>query len=514
MQHLLNYFRSGILSLNLQNAFILSHKKRKLIFIAGLAGIILWQLIYVFKPCIKEDYRRKETTGFAHENARHFFYFYYYLDLFPVATSAAPLTYSKEGALNTLQEHGNSLVMEWNHWSRLGENARILLYLPKAYITGSAKYPSIMPFSAIAFILSLVLVYCAFWKHGQPLLGFFIVLFLGSNPFLLYETYARPNIFALLAVNTLLILAINLPFFKKTPVVKKNIWLLPVISGGILGTAVHIRGENSMVLVSCLFIYLTISNFKMVHKLGLCLVCLLSFATVVTILQNYFDKKFKEAHSIVSNAGGHPYNGHRGSSHSVWHPVFCGLGDYDTKYGYKWTDQTAYNYALPILKEKHNLSLAYSGGYILNEYYDAKKKYYKKIELFKEYDEVIKNKVITDISNDPLWYLEILAKRVIAVFTNTSPVWLKLGKIEVPLPINGLLVIPFIILLFVWKKWFELRLLLFSFPLAITSILIYSKGNTTYNSCFHLFFAALLAAWIAEFVFSQINQHKNHGNNA
>ena len=511
MKTFLYYFKTSILSLKQQSDVILFHKRKKLIFFFGLIFIFLFQLIHVFKPSVPEEYSRTDASGFSHDYAENFIYFYYYLNLFPISTSYTPLTYSKEGAQQNIKEHGDSLLMEYKHWSRLGENARILLYLPNAYLKGSPKNPSIIPFNVIVFTTSLLIVYCAFWYYGLPLLGFFIALFFGSSPFLLYETYARNNIFALLAVNTLIILAINLPFFKMLPQ-KKHIWYLPVLSGTIIATAIHIRGENLVLLISCLFIYLTVSNFKIVLRLLLCVLCILSFVTVKIMWQKYFDQKFNEAHSIVSKAGGNPYNGDRYTSHTFWHPVFCGLGDYDTKYNYKWDDRVAYRYALPVLKEKYNMDLAYSGDYGLNEYYDSQKKYYKKLELFNEYDEVVKEKVLTDISNDPLWYLQILSKRIISVFKDTTPVWFKLWKIELKLPINGLFVIPFIFLFWSWKKWFELKLLLFSFPLAVTSIVIYSKGNTTFNSCFHLFFAALVAAWIVEFIFVRIKQRKKLSN--
>lgn len=81
--------------------------------------------------------------------------------------------------------------------------------------------------------------------------------------------------------------------------------------------------------------------------------------------------------------------------------------------------------------------------------------------------------------------------------------------IEIKLPINGLWVIPFIILFLLWKKWFELKLLVFSFPLATTSILFYSGGDNTFNSIFHLFFVALLLSWIVELFFIKFKNKPN-----
>jgi hypothetical protein len=506
MPSFLHFFKSDILNLNHQKAFLLNHPQKKLFFYIGFFCIILWQTVYVFKPCITEDYRRKETTGLGHENAKHFVYFYYYLNLFPVATTHSPLLYSKEGAEKTIRENGPELLMEWRHWSRLGESARIFLYMPKAILTGSAANPDTMPFNALLFNFSLLFIFSAFWRFGFPLLGFFIVVFFGSNPFILYEIYARPNVFAYPIVFTLILLALNLSFFTQRK--KKYLFILPLLSGLLIGTAVHIRGENLVLIVSCIIIYLT-SNEKWSYKLFLMALCIFSFCLTTFSWKGFFEKKFREAYTVVKQAGGLPYDGVRGDYHPFWHPFYCGLGDYDTKYNYQWRDSVAYVYALPILKEKYKLNLHYSKGYYLDEYYDKGKIYYKKLESFQEYQDVLKQKILFDIQNDPLWYLRILTKRIISVFNDTSPVWLKVGKIELHTPLNGIWVLPFILLFWRWKRWFELRLLLFSFPLAATSIILYSKGNTTFNSCFHLFFAALLASWLAEYIFAKLNHKKS-----
>lgn len=508
MKAIIDYYKSTIINLEKQNEFFLLHKRKKIFFFIGLVFIIFSQVYFFYKIDVSVEYSRKDASGFSHDYGKEFIYFYYYLDLFPLTTSYSPIIYSREGALNNIREHGDSLLMEYGHWSRLGENVKILLYLPHAYINGSPSNPSIIPFNRIIFIMSLLAVYLAFWKFGFPLLGFCISILIGSNPFLLFETYGRENIFALMAVTTLFLLSLNFVFFKNP---KKNIymWILPILSGIIIATAAHIRAENSVLMISCLFVYFTIINFNKAHKFLLSVVLILSFISTKAIWQNYFDYKFQESYSLVKKAGGNTYDGHRYNSHTIWHPLFCGLGDYDTKYNYKWDDRVAYNYALPILKDKYDLNLDYSGGYGLNEYYDSEKKYYKKIELFNEYDEVIKDKVLTDISNDPIWYIEIIGKRIISVFKDTSPVWLKLASIELKLPINGLWVIPFIILFLLWKKWFELKLLVFSFPLATTSILFYSGGDNTFNSIFHLFFVALLLSWIVELFFIKFKNKPN-----
>ncbi|MCB9335171.1 MAG: hypothetical protein H6586_03420 [Flavobacteriales bacterium] len=508
MKNKFNYIRDFVLETKHQNKLILNHKYNKVFFLLGFLFILSFQFFYINKPFTESEYGRNGASGFAHNYGKEFVYYYYYLDLFPLTTSYKPLEYSEKDAINSIKEHGDSLLMEYGHWSRLGENVKILLYLPNAYLHGSPENPSIILFNTIVFILALLIVYSVLWYYKYPLLGFLIALVFGSNPFLLYETYGRDNIFALLAVVTLLILSINFYFFDENAN-KKSLyqWIAPILSSIIIATAVHIRGENSVLIISCLFIYLTISSYTILKKVLMCFILVSTFFIVKKSWQTYFDYKFDEAYELVKEKGGNPYDGRRYNSHTVWHPIFCGLGDYDSKYGYEWNDLKAYEYAIPILKEKYNMDLNYSGEFGLNEFYDDDKKYYKKLELFDEYDEVVKNKVMHDITNDPLWYLEIISKRVWSVFKDTSPVWIKIFNFRFNIPINGLFVLPFLFILFYWKKYFELKLILFSLPLAISSLVFYSKGNSTFNSLFHLFFIVLVFSWLIEFVVLRLKKN-------
>lgn len=44
------------------------------------------------------------------------------------------IVYSKQGAMTEIEENGENLIMEFKHWSRLGENARIFMFLPYAVL--------------------------------------------------------------------------------------------------------------------------------------------------------------------------------------------------------------------------------------------------------------------------------------------------------------------------------------------------------------------------------------------
>ena len=139
-----NIFSDNIIDLTHQEKLFLSLKNKFLILFIFIVFVISWQSLFILNRGVASaDYGRKDASGFSHNFAKHFTYFYYYLGLFPVATTYQPLNYSLEGAKNNLEQHGDSLLMEWGHWSRLGENTRIMLYLPDAWINGSPENPSI-----------------------------------------------------------------------------------------------------------------------------------------------------------------------------------------------------------------------------------------------------------------------------------------------------------------------------------------------------------------------------------
>ena len=127
--------------------------------------------------------KRTDASGFSHDKAQHFVYFHYYKNLFPLATLDTNLVYSEAGADDLIQNHGKNLIMEYQHWSRLGENARIFAYYPNSLLRGSPQNPSIRVFNSLVFTLCLVLCYLGFSRAKRPLLGIIAVLILMLTPY-------------------------------------------------------------------------------------------------------------------------------------------------------------------------------------------------------------------------------------------------------------------------------------------------------------------------------------------
>ena len=489
------------------NALLLSGTLKNKLLLGGIVGILVWQFLFlmgssIFVVSTQKDARhaRKDATGFSHKDARHFHYFHYHLNLFPVATTGDEGDDSAEGARAIIQRQGNTLIMEREHWSRLGENLRIFLYWPNALITGSTKDPSIRPTNALFLILALLSVYVFFFYYKMPALGVFIVLLFGSSPFLLYEVYGRENYFSYMVSSILVLLGPHLSILLEKAD-RRWIYILPITVGIWVGCLGNIRAEFKVVLPCFLILYLLSRQLSLVKKAVFVLLACSLFFLVDAAWKQYFDRKFSEAFTVVQRAGGIPYTGHRIPGHTLWHPIFCGLGDFDTKYGYAWDDRVAYAYALPKLNQQLGTRYTFEEGALsLDQFYDEGEAYYIKLETLPEYEVVLKQKVLSDVRADPLWFLTIVVKRIYWFFYDTSPLAVSFSVLRVYLPFTGLLVLPFFFIFWRRRRWLELNLLLFSLPLGAGSILIHAGNDTTYNSIFHLFFAALALSWAAEYL--------------
>ncbi len=467
-------------------------KNRKLFYTAAILFILatnLYWYSYTGTHRYFTNQKREATTGLAYDNAKHFFYFFYYTGYFPLATLNDSLEFSVPAAYNEIKHNGKDLIMEYNHWSRLGENLRIITFYPDAIVKGSAQTPSVKLFNTIIFVLALIIFFTGFYLNDKAILGLVTVTIVMFTPYFIYEVYANKNIFALLGSTFMIITGILAPYiFGKN---RKNlIYMLiaSLITGFVTGFMSEIRGEIIVVAISAVIIVVA-SKETLFRKIFFFLFFTFALITTKSLIRSYFDKKFEETYRLVVKYGGHPYTGPRIKQHRFWHPVFCGLGDFDTKYGYQWNDRVAYNYAVPILNREYGMNLKYSGKLHLDQYYDEDSLYYVKFDEIDQYEEVVKNKVISDIINDPLWYIKILIRRILRILHVTAPFyWLG---------------IPFVILLiaFIIIKQYDLLILLVaSLPLSLTPFLIYSGGNATLNSFFPELTLAIILCVLIKFI--------------
>ena len=167
---------------------------------------------------------------------------------------------------------------------------------------------TVIPFHGFMFILSLILLYIAFWRIRLELFGTIIVLFLGSNPFQIFEVYRRDNVFGWPITTAILILALHVPILKKQkPEPSVIFWATPVITGSFLAFMGQVRNESVAIIISAALCYFFISKISLLKRFSLLCLLLFSFFIGNYSWESYFSYKTKQAETIVATSGGTPY---------------------------------------------------------------------------------------------------------------------------------------------------------------------------------------------------------------
>lgn len=474
--------------------------------VIGLTLIPAWQWwVYSHRIQLDASYAITCSTGFHSQS--DFAYFLYYLNLFPV-TTVRPLStyegkldgeslYSKRGAEQIIARFSSDLVMEVEHTIRYGDYGKTFLFLPNAWVRGTPRNPSIIPFHSASFTLALMTVFIAFWWARWLPLGCIIVLVFGSNPFQLYEVYGRENIFSWPMTVLLLLLALHLPLLFRRQIPAWLCFFLPVMSGLILSSVRQIRSEPVVLIASVVFCYVTSTHIRWRMKAIYLATLAAFFYGGGYCWQTYFHYKIKESTDLVRRLGGHPYLGHVDQYHQFWHPMFCGLGDFDTKYGYKWDDYTMVKHILPILRDRYGETFG-------NDYWDEAALYYKTPFELPHYEKATRDKFLYDVRHDPVWYISILCQRVRQVLTETTPTTIQgfgvtcFSGVDVS-PWNTIAFGFILVLLIIGRCYGLVRIVVFALPVSFTALVVYSKGNACFYSCYHLILTSIALAWLCEF---------------
>ncbi len=468
--------------------------------VVGCALIVGWQALFARAPTAPDERHTMRAATGVRDNQR-FVYFYHYLGLFPVATTAERLVYSRAGARRLLEERPETLLTEVGHTTRYGELGVILLYLPAAWLRGSPEALSLRPANGGAWVLALLAVFVAFWWAGHPIQGAIIVALVGSNPFQLYEVYGRENVFGWPVTAMLVLLALSVPVLGLRRPGRGAPWLVAVAAGLLVGTVRQFRPEPTALVLSVGACLLTAPRLRWRSRLGATAVLVAAFAAASWGWTSYFVAKCGQADARVAAVGGDPFPLARDVYHRVWHNVWCGLGDFDETHGYEWNDSYAYAYARRVLGERYGLSVPRWHGRVrahLNEFWDTGRKYYKTPQEAPHYYDVLREKVLGDVARDPLWYLGILARRTWRTLSETSPVQLALGRRHLGLPMHGLVAVVVLGLLVWARAWPWVKVVAFSLPLSLPAVAVYSGGGQCLYSCYHLLAAALMLAVAVE----------------
>jgi len=486
--------------LDRQRELLSSPRVRLAALVLGCTLIVAWQFGLLTAAATHDPkWRVTSATGLHNEN--EFVYFYYYLDYFPVATTTPPTDYSREGARRLIAEHGESLQNEFGHTIRSGDWGRVWLYLPHAWITGTAQWPSTRTATGLLFTASLLALYVAFWARGLALLGLLGAALIGSHPLQLYEAYTRENIFSLPISAAVLMLALHLPFLDSRKPNPRLIWLTPLLGGVFLATLRQVRLESALIVASCFLAALLAPNLRCRARAALAALLIMTFVATSLFWSDYFARKQNEAESVVRQAGGRIFPNPFLRYHHFWQPLWCGLGDFGQDKGFSWNDRDMAAYARPIIENRYGEKPpAWSGenNVYENDPWDAEGRFYRVIYELPHMEEVLRDNVVSTISADPSWYAGILLSRIERTLSEVAPVGLAAGERHARASVGGWWGLAALGLALWGRSRLAAGLLLFTLPLAFTSILIYSGGGNTYYSIYPMLGAALVLAWLLE----------------
>lgn len=470
-------------------------KRRVWVLLLGWALIIGWQVLFATEiGHLDRTYSNRHAIGMT--NDREFLFFLRHLGLYPLKTRAPIKADTRAEAERQLREEAPSLMMEEGHALRMGDRGQIYLLLPDSIWKGTTLGTTPNLANAIAFTTALCALFAVFWWDRRLLLGAMLVLALGSNPYQLHETHQRPNVFGWGITAAILLLAAHLPLLRGrlSPLLCA---VLPIASGLFLATVRTLRSEPLPLAASVVALYLFFSVGLAWRRR------LLMSATFVAAMvlggmawNGYFKFKFNQAARVVAQVGGVPYTGPFVLYHPIWHNLALGLGDFDRKKGWKWTDQYAYTMGVEELRKKYKVHIPpFAGtGFFLQDSYDGNGRYPVLTEELPHYYDVIRDRVLADISGDPFWYLDILVSRVKRILTETTPLQVALGRHAFGVPWNFLPVLPLFLLCFVTRRRYLGGLLLVPLPLSVGPLLIYSGDGATYTAISHLVGAAIFLA--------------------
>ena len=466
-----------------------------LIIALSIIFIASWQY-KILKSSISDDYvgkkfARRDATGLNFPAAASFTYFYYYLNFYPVTTEKEYLDYSKEHAQKLFDDPRVPLNADNSYYILWGEHGKSLILLFDAFLKQSPQTLTLKNFNYLFFSFALVLLLIFAVICKQAVFGIVLVLFMGSNPFLIYELYGRENIFGLGALAVLFSVALLLPLiFEKKELGKYYLVFVPVLLGLFFGLIAHIRTEYLVVMLSCILVFLFAGSIDFKKKIFMTTIFLLSFVGFTKAVEVYFNRLIERTYTQLHKTGRttQDMQESRANYHSFWQPFYLGLSDFDNKYGITWSDAAAYKNA-----EK----------YLLGKY-PEKYKALTNRELWsvqREYNEFLRYQTLLLIKTDPLWYLTIIGKRLFKIFNEVVPLGLAVGSDFFKIPFSGWLLLPSMILLCIKKRFNYLMLLLFPLSLSIPIVAIHSAKGITSISVYHMFNAAVIISLIINYLY-------------
>lgn len=493
---------------------------RPLVTVLGIIAILHWRTTEFDSPAIIAKVSDAKIT-FSHGIAAdwQFVFFLKNLGLFPLAPPVSSIRHdpirhrdvvaverdTPEEARRLIRTNAAGLRMDEGLTWRSGGFGRVYLYLYDLW-KNPAHFdaPSVRPANQKAFDLSLVLLWLAFCSVWRPWMGGALVLLLGSNPLQIYSIYGEDNVFSWNITTMIALLALHVPLiFSSAGVsdcgvpVRRLLWI-PLASTLLLGLVRTVRSEPAALMASLLLVYATLSGVSWRERAKFIAALLISAALINKGTHAFFEAKIARTREVVRAAGGTPFPARKPLDHELWHPIWCGLKDFDTTYNREFEDRAAFRAALPELERRAGRPLGLDPNAWEQPNYplEPTRRYLLVFGEYPGYDAAIRTVLLDQMRRTPRWYPTILAKRVERIITRTTPltVIIRGEHHDYDSPLLGTFAICVMIFSIVVRRGRYALLILFSAPLSATALIISSDGGLTNYTLFHVFGVVCAAA--------------------
>jgi len=466
----------------------------------GCALIVGWHSVFVQSARqLDASPRFKATPGFQGmytDLIQPFFYFYHYTGYFPISWQGDPETLvEREDIAHALLEPRQLprplLVNEVYTAVRKGDLAQLFLLYPDFWVRGKAAQATARTFNRWLALAASLSLFVSLSLCHRKLFGVLLIGVMGSHPFQLMQIYRGSEVWSYPINAAALMLALCAPLvFLREP--KRWHFAIPLVAGIFLATAREVRTEPALLIASVVIACLWAPGTRR-RRAALLAVLALSLTATAQTWSAYWTSKLDEAVRVVEAAGGTPFRGKWNQHHSLWHPIWFGLGDFGTDKGYKPNDHAAYKFAIPILNAKYGTAYKF-GGYQFKNRDETGLRI--KPETLPEYQLVLRDKILGDIRTAPGWYLGILAKRFQLIFERANPVRIAYGANYQEFPFSAWMTLPMLALVFALRRWDQVKLLLWYTPTSLPAFLIHARGGFLNPTAFHMMAFVLLATWL------------------
>ena len=361
--------------------------------------------------------QRLDSSGFANGHISEIFDSWYNYGYYPVNNDVG-----KSLSKNINQNNLSHIQNEKNLEIRIHTGASIIqgdflrvFYVLPGYLFNQEVSPLLMNkliaiFSLIIFNITGLLKKC--YKFT-----IIFSIFLVSTDYFIYENFFNNNIFGL-PISIFLITYSSILISKN----KKYFMKLFIIAAIAIFASImtNIRTELSFIVLSCLMLFFFNNKFK--NFVLFSLFFLVIFFSSNKLIDSYFYKLINKTNEHINLVGGVEYDGPFRSKHTLYHPLWMGLGDniYGQELGHKWDDNTARLRVAelrPDIYEKKDMC-----GSRICKYIDEYEVYPNYAEFMDGYQETLKKDIILKIKENPKTFYYIYLEKIKNQFFNLSSI--------------------------------------------------------------------------------------------